>query len=69
MKNSFLIGIIIISFFSCKTPMKNKMPTDPQATHETVALYNRLFNLAEKGMIRCTGMAGMENRIVLMSKA
>ena len=51
MKNSFLIGIIIISFFSCKTPMKNKMPTDPQATHETVALYNRLFNLAEKGIM------------------
>ena len=27
------------------------MPTDPQATHETVALYNRLFNLAEKGIM------------------
>ena len=51
MKNSVLIGIIIIRFFSCKTPMKNKMPTDPQATHETVALYNRLFNLAEKGIM------------------
>lgn len=56
--------------------MKNKMPTDPQATHETVALYNRLFNLAEKGIMlghQDDPLYGhgwyMENRIVLMSKA
>ena len=51
MKNCFFIGAVIITLFSCKTSVENKFPTDPQATLETVALYNRLFNLAEKGIM------------------
>ena len=51
MKNYFFIGIVIVTLFSCKTSVENKLPTDSQATPETVVLYNRLFNLAEKGIM------------------
>ena len=47
----FFIGIVIITLFSCKTSVEKKSPTDPQATPETVALYNRLFDLVEKGIM------------------
>ena len=47
MKNICLIGMIMLVCFSCKTTQKERMPVDSQATQETVALYNRLFDLME----------------------
>ena len=51
MKNICLIGMIMLVCFSCKTSRKERMPVDSQATQETVALYNRLFDLTEKGIM------------------
>ena len=51
MKNICLIGMIMLVCFSCKTTRKERMPVDSQATQETVALYNRLFDLTEKGIM------------------
>lgn len=51
MKNICLIGMIMLVCFSCKTTQKERIPVDSQATQETVALYNRLFGLMEKGIM------------------
>ena len=50
MKNVLIIGIVALSLVSCGKPM-NKRPIDEEATSETVALYNRLFGLTEKGIM------------------
>lgn len=51
MKNSLLIALTTFTLFSCKASEEIKSPADPQATPETVALYNRLFDLSEKGIM------------------
>ena len=43
--------MIMLVCVSCKTTQKERMPVVSQATQETVALYNRLFDLMEKGFM------------------
>lgn len=48
------VSVMLAVFFSCKPKediANRKMPTDKNATKETVALYNRLFAIMDKGIM------------------
>ena len=51
MKNVLTTSIIIFVFASCGESVVKRMPIDSEATPETVALYHRLFDLMEKGIM------------------